>query len=133
MEFSERGFVEHNQSNALDLSYETVIQRHNRQKWQYQYPRHIRPHFSSLSKQEKITNYLLESQVIIPQVSEGKICPISAKPTEKLTVNEVDKIHLQNLCLNLERRLKNAKFKRDEWLISFLEKKVEQVGELCII
>ena len=133
MEFSEYGFVEHNQSNALDFSYETLMQKHSRQKLQHQYPRHIRPHFSSLSKQEKMTNYVLESQVIIPQVSEGKICPISAKPTEKLTVNEVDEIHLQNLYRNLERRIKNAKFKRDEWLISFLEKKVEQMGELCII
>ncbi len=113
MEFSECGFVENDQSNALDLSYETVMQRHNRPKWPYQYPGHIRPHFSSLSKQEKITNYPLESQIIIPQISEGKICTISAKPTEKLTVNEVDKIHLQNICRNLEKRLTTAQLKRD--------------------
>lgn len=118
MEFSGGGFVENYQSNALDVSYETVIPRNSRQKWQCQYSRHIRPHFSSLSKQEQITNYPLESQVIIDQVSEGKICPISAKPTEKLTVNEVDIIHLQNICQNLERRLTTAKLKRDEWLIS---------------
>ncbi len=133
MKFSGPGFVENDQSNALDLGYQTVIHRHDGPKWKHLYPRHIRPHFSSLSKQEKMTNYALESQVIIPQVSEGQICPISAKTTEKLTVNEVDKIHLQNICRNLERRLKNAKLKGDEWLISFLEKEVEEMGELCII
>ena len=133
MKFSEHGFVENDQSNALDLGYQTVTQKHSGQKWQYQYPRHIRPNYSSLSKQEKITDYHIESQVIISQVSEGQMCPIFAKPTEKLTVNEDDKIHLQNLCRNLERRMKTAKIKGDEWLISLLEKEFEQMGGLCFI
>ncbi len=133
MKFSERGFVENYQSNALDMGYETVTQRRARQKWKYKYPRHIRPHFPSLSQQEKIADYPIQSPVMIPGGSKGQVCPISTKPTGTSTVNEVSKIHLQNVCRNLERRLKIAQLKGDKWLISLLEKEFEQMGELCVI
>ena len=133
MKFSGPGFVENDQSNALDLGYQTVIHRHDGQKWKYPYPRHIRPHFSSLSRQEKMADYPMESQVMVSQGSEDNICPISAKPPETLTINEVNKIHLQNVCQNLKRRLEAAQLKGDQWLISLLEKEVEEMGGLCVI
>ncbi|MDJ0599202.1 MAG: hypothetical protein QNJ37_10230 [Crocosphaera sp.] len=77
MKFSERRFIEDYQSNALDLGYETVTQRHHGQKWKYQYPRHIRPHFSTLSKLETRSHDPLESPVMIPQRSKSRVCSIS--------------------------------------------------------
>ncbi len=133
MKFSDHDFIEHNQSNALDLGEQTVIQRHRGQKWKYKYPRHIKPHFSSLSKPEKRIDNFLESQVIISQGSVDHVCSISTKPTETVTVNQVNKIHLQNICRNLERRLKKAQRKGDQWLIRLLEKEVEEMGEFCLI
>ncbi|MGK7941222.1 MAG: hypothetical protein AB4062_13960 [Crocosphaera sp.] len=128
MKFSQRRLIEKNQSHSLDMGYETVTQRHRGQRWKYQYPRHIRPHFSTLSK-----HCLVDSPVIIHQGLEGQFCPISTKPTTKDFGSEVNQIHLQNVCRNLERRLKKAQLQGDEWLINLLEKEYEDLGELCMI
>ncbi|MGK7956233.1 MAG: hypothetical protein AB4063_13440 [Crocosphaera sp.] len=133
MKFSDHRFIEHDQSNALDFGDQTVIQRHRGQQWKYQYPRHIKPHFSRLSKPEGRINKLLESQVIISQGLEDHVCSISTQPTQTFTVNEVNKIYLQNVCRNLERRLKKAQIQGDQWLIRLLEKEVEEMGEFCVI
>ena len=103
MKFSERCLIEDYQTNGLDLGCHTITHRHHTQKWKYPYPRHLRPHFSTLSKQETISHDPLQSPVIIHQGSKDRVCPISTQPTETVTVNEVTKIHLQNLCRNLER------------------------------
>ncbi|EAZ91556.1 hypothetical protein [Crocosphaera chwakensis] len=132
MKFSERRFIGDEQPNALDMGYGTVIQRHHRQKWKYEYPRHIRPRVCPLSTQDTLTHYPVESQAIINQPSEDQVCSLSIKSPETLRVNEVSKTHLQNVCRNLERRLKKAQLKGDQWLISLLEKEFQDMGELCM-
>ncbi len=120
MKFSERRFTGDNQPNALDMGYETAIQRHHRQKWKYEYPRHIRPRVCTLSAQNTLTYHSGESPTIIDQPSEVQVCPISTKSPQTSIVNEVSKTYLQNVGQNLERRLKTAQIKRDQWLISLL-------------
>lgn len=128
MKFSQRRLIEESESHSLDMGYETVTQRHRRQRWKYQYPRHIRPRFSTLSKY-----YLLDSPMIVHQGSEGGVCPISTKPATTGVVSEVNQIHLQNVCRNLERRLKKAQLKGDECLLNLLEKEFQDMGQLCMI
>ncbi|MDJ0845381.1 hypothetical protein [Crocosphaera sp.] len=133
MKFSEHRLTEDYQSNGLDMGCQTVTHRHHAQKWQYQYPRHLRPHFSTLCKQETISHHPHHSPVIIHQGSRSQVCPISTQPTETVAVNEVTKIHLQNLCRNLEQRLKKAQMQGDEGLISLLEKEWQDISPFCVI
>ena len=128
MKFLQHRLIEESQSHSLDMGYETVTQRHRGQRWKYQYPRHIRPHFSTLSK-----HCLVHSPLVIHQGSESPVCPISTKPATTGVVSEVNQIHLRNVCRNLERRLKKAQLQGDEWLINLLEKECEDLGDLCMI
>ncbi|WP_107669589.1 hypothetical protein [Cyanothece sp. BG0011] len=132
MKFSERRFRGDEQPNALDRGNETVIQRHCRQRWKYEYPRHMRPRPCTVSTQNPLTHSPVESQVVIDRALEGQVCPISIKSPEPLPVNEVSKTHLQNVCRNLERRLKKAQLNGDQWLISLLEKEFQDMGQLCV-
>ncbi|ACB52436.1 hypothetical protein cce_3088 [Crocosphaera subtropica ATCC 51142] len=132
MNFSERRFRGDDQSNALDVGYKTIIERHRKQRWKYEYPRHMRPPICTLSQGERMTHYPVESPVMVPQPLEGQVCPISTQPPAMYPVNEVTKTHLENVCRNLERRLKKAQLKGDEWLISLLEKEFQDMGQLCV-
>lgn len=132
MKFSERHLINDSQCNGLDMGYETVTHRHRGQRWKYQYPRHIRPHASTLSKLEITNHYTLDSREIVTQGLDGHICPISRQNSTNVNVNDVSKVPLVNICLNLERRLKTAQLKGDEWLISLLEKEFQDLGQMCV-
>ncbi len=128
MKFSQHRLIEESLSDSLDMSDETVLQRHRGQRWKYQYPRHMRPHFSTLSK-----HHLINAPTITHQELESQVCPISTKSATTGVVSEVNQIHLQNVCRNLERRLKKAQLQGDEWLINLLEKEFQDMGDLCMI
>ncbi|MDJ0510498.1 MAG: hypothetical protein QNJ64_14780 [Crocosphaera sp.] len=128
MKFSQRRLIEESQPDSLDMSDETVMQRHHGQRCKYQYPRHIRPHFSTFSKR-----HLTNTPIIIHQRPENQVCPIARESATTGVVSEVNQIHLKNVCRNLERRLKKAQLQGDEWLINLLEKEFQDLGELCMI
>lgn len=132
MKFSECRLTGDNQPNALEMGSDTIIQRHRRQKWKYEYPRHIRPRVSTLSTQNTLTHYPVESSRIIERPSEALVCPISTKSSDLLNVNGISKTHLQNVCQNLEQQPKRWQLKGEQWLISLLEKEFQDMDDLCM-
>jgi hypothetical protein len=133
MRFSERRLIDGSECNGLDMGYETVTHRHRGQRWKYQYPRHIRPHVSTLSELNKISLDYIDSRIMVNQGSEAQFCPISTQTPTTVDVHEVNFIHLGHICRNLEQRLKKAQLKGDEWLINLLEKEFQEMGPLCVI
>ncbi|MEA5508570.1 hypothetical protein VB715_02215 [Crocosphaera sp. UHCC 0190] len=128
--------VDDNQLNALDLDHETTRQRHQGQAWKYNYPRHIRQDPANLYRQYgSIKNHtssipILENQPIPRQ--KAPVCSVFVASSSEVSLNEVTKIHLGNIYRNLENRLRIAKVKGDEFLISLLEKESQDLSQMCV-
>ncbi|MEA5533779.1 hypothetical protein [Crocosphaera sp. XPORK-15E] len=128
--------VDDNQSNALDLDYETMMQRHQGQAWKYNYPRHIRQAPANLSRQYgRIKNHTYSIPTLenphLPR-QKAPVCSVVMPSYQEVSLNEVTKIHLGNICRNLENRLRIAKVKGDEFLISLLEKESQDLSQMCV-
>ena len=142
MNLTHSSLMDDNESNALDFNYETVTQRHGKQSWKYEYPRHIRQNPSNVPGHcRKTIHYPYRGRTAISQdeipylvstESENKTCSVSRRPSVISTLDEVTEIHWSNICRNLDKRLKIAKAKRDKFLISLLEKEYQDLNQMCV-
>lgn len=92
----------------------------------YQYPRHMRlknspipTRYRGIGEHLSSTFSTHDSSLADPK-SMGKTCSVPLKQPQKIVTNTMTKVHIENIRLRLEHRLKIAQAKGDEQLISLL-------------
>ncbi|MGK7875768.1 MAG: DUF4278 domain-containing protein [Xenococcaceae cyanobacterium] len=134
MKLSYRGVSYEDELSILEANEGEIGGKYRGQNWRYRYPKHI-PHLEpKLYMQYRGVPYSThpipktEGTPIPQSKATRNFCTVPIRKQCKVVAQETAKIHLENICRNLERRLQVAKASGDENLVNLLENESKQLA-----
>lgn len=125
MQLSYRGIAHEKQPLAMEFYEREVAGKYGGCDWHYHYPRHIAQVQATTYKKYRGVPY---NSPTMAKTAMPKDCPIDFRRPSKVFTDETQKIHLENLRRNLERRLQVAKANNNLHLVNLLEKEFNQLA-----
>ena len=111
---------------TIEITESEITSHNRRQTWKMTYPRHFHSRKSQLHRSP--------GAIFHDGLAQPKTCHISCNKSEAFNIlkyqlkdQEVKKAHLENVRLNLNRRLQKAKAKGDQQLINLLNQESQQL------
>lgn len=136
MQFSYRGAKYDREPSTLEVREGEIGGKYRGQEWKYHYPRHvdrIQPplNFNRCYRGVPYNNESVATNdlnVSIQRQMVAKCYSRSTKPIAAKFMDETNKIHLDNMRRNLERRLQVAKSIGDSHLVNLLQEESKQLA-----
>ena len=133
MKLTYRGVSYNYEPPPIDMMEGEVGGKYRGQPWTVSYPRHIPVPQPALSLKYRGVSYqtgdAANAGVPAPAtpVANVPIWAVSPRNASHTVVSEVSKIHRDNICQNLERRIEAAKARGDRQLLQMLEQESQQL------
>lgn len=124
MRLSYRGVNYEKQTSGIECQEGEVGGKYRGCEWHYHYPRPM-PTIETKTSYRKHREIACKSPSLVAKAaveSLPRFCPIDFRKPTAVFTDEIQKIHLENLRRNLERRLQIAKANNNHDLIRLLEK-----------
>lgn len=134
MKFSYRGVKYDREPLTVEVKEGEIAGKYRGQDWKYNYPRHITQVQPQLNRSYRGVPYsgdpfdANELNVSIQRQMVAKCYSQSNKPIAAKFMDETNKIHLDNIRRNLERRLQLAKSIGDSNLVNLLQEESKQLA-----
>lgn len=134
MQFSYRGVKYERELSTVEAKEGDIAGKYRGQDWKYHYPRHIAQVQPPLNRCYRGVPYgrnpldANELNVSIQRQMVAKCYSQSNKPVAAKYLDETNKIHLDNIRRNLERRLQLAKSLGDSNLVNLLQEESKQLA-----
>lgn len=133
MKLSYRGVSYEYEPPTLDMMEGEVAGKYRGQEWRVRYPRHMpvaQPTFDLNYRGVAYRTGQPADARMSATAASAQPTPVWAVSTRNSAhtfVSEVSKIHSNNMCQNLERRIQAARARGDQQLLQMLEKEAQQL------
>jgi hypothetical protein len=127
MNLSYRGNSYQTETSLLEIKEKDIAGKYRGQNWRHKLPRHIPQLKPKVYLQYRGVAYSTCPLVKVPPETPQCACTPMMKKSSQLSVKNLEKVHLENLRRNLERRLKLARVNGNQDLIDMLQKESQQL------